>query len=89
MSRSSRRTGVITAILTGRGFNQVSPEKSHGFICPDDGGEDLFFHKSMVTTGSIEDLSPGDRVSYETIPGKLDQAGNPLGDRAVKVRKEF
>lgn len=44
-------------------FNE---EKGFGFITPDDGGKDVFVHKTAVE-GSIRE---GDSVSYEVGQGK-------------------
>ena len=51
-----------------------------GFIAPDDGSENSFFHASEVLGCTIFDLRPGDRVEY--------QAGtNERGPCAWKVRR--
>jgi len=38
-------------------------EKGFGFVCPDDGGEDLFCHKSALNGG--EGLERGDAVCFD------------------------
>jgi cold shock protein len=42
-------------------FNQ---DKGFGFIQPDDGGNDVFFHVSALKDG--DDISQGKTVSFET-----------------------
>jgi CspA family cold shock protein len=36
-----------------------------GFLRPDDGGRDIFFHVSRLVEGLATDLRPGTRVLYE------------------------
>ena len=55
-------------------FNNV---KGFGFIVPDDGGKDVFVHKN----GLIDDISEGDKVSYDVEQG-------PKGLNAVNVKKD-
>ena len=43
-------------------FNNV---KGFGFIVPDDGGKDIFVHQ----TGLIDEITEGDKVSYEVEEG--------------------
>ena len=43
-------------------FNNV---KGFGFIVPDDGGKDIFVHQ----TGLIDEITEGDKVSYEVEDG--------------------
>ena len=52
--------------------------KGYGFISPEDGGKDIFFHKSNVESenGSIDDNV---QVEYEVTEGKK-------GNEAIKVR---
>ena len=51
-------------------------EKGFGFITPDEGGKDLFVHK----TGTRVALFEGDKVTYE-----VEQS--PKGPNAVNVSK--
>jgi cold shock protein len=52
---SSKSTGVVKHYREDKGF---------GFIAPDSGGGEIFFHISTCAE-SIDDLVPGDRVRFE------------------------
>ena len=39
--------------------------KGYGFICPDEGGADVFVHISAVERAGLAHLNEGQRVSYE------------------------
>lgn len=54
-------------------FNE---SKGFGFITPDAGGKDIFFHSS----GLLDNIQEGDKVSYEI-------EGTPKGASAVKVKR--
>ncbi len=41
------------------------PEKGFGFIRPDDGSRDVFFHVTRLAEGAPEDLVPNRRVQYD------------------------
>lgn len=59
--------GLIKRLVHDRGF---------GFI-RDDGGQEWFFHRSAVTSGSFEALDEGQRVSFDEEPSaKGPRAGN-------------
>jgi len=58
--------------LTDRGF---------GFIRPDDGREDEFFHQSALVGVALAQLRQGDRVTYTAENGPRGK-----GPRAVDVR---
>jgi cold shock protein len=55
-----------------------SDEKGFGFILPDEGGRDLFVHRSNVDTES-HSLQEGQKVQYEVGQGRK-------GPEAVEVR---
>ena len=40
-------------------------EKGFGFLRPDGGGKDIFFHVSRLHEGQATDLVPGAKVNYE------------------------
>ena len=39
--------------------------KGYGFICPDEGGNDVFVHISAVERAGMSSLREGQKVSYE------------------------
>ena len=52
-------------------------EKGYGFITPDEGGEDLFVHRTGIVGSGFESLEEGARVSYEVAQGRKGmQAAN-------------
>ena len=51
-----------------------------GFIAPDDGSENIFFHATEVIGCTIFDLRPGDPVGYEA-------GENEQGPCAWKIRR--
>ncbi|MCW3846427.1 cold-shock protein [Sphingomonas sp. LB-2] len=61
-------TGIVKWFNDSKGF---------GFITPDDGGEDLFAHFSMIQMNGFKSLREGQRVAFEVIEGpKGKQASN-------------
>ena len=61
---------------------KIVAEKGFGFICPDDGGNDVFFHHSSLAETKIEHLATGDSVTYD-----VDEGREGKGPRAVNVVK--
>lgn len=55
-------------------FNE---QKGFGFIIPDEGGKDIFVHK----TGTNDSLWEGDKVAYEV-------EDSPKGQNAIDVSKQ-
>ena len=65
--------GTIKTIQNDRGF---------GFILPDNGTQDLFFHHTAVEETTFNELREGQRVEFE--PGSDPR--NPSRQRATHVR---
>jgi len=62
-------TGTIKRIVRDKGF---------GFITPDDGSDDVFFHRSRLAPRvEFDELREGEEVEFQTRPGdKGPQAFN-------------
>lgn len=55
-------TGTIKKIVRDKGF---------GFIVPDDGSDDVFFHRSRLGAKvQFDDLREGDEVEFQVRPGE-------------------
>ena len=60
--RILRMTGTIKKIIKQKGF---------GFIIPDDGSDEVFFHRgSLAPRNQIEDFNEGDSVQFQTRKGE-------------------
>ncbi len=66
-------TGVV------KWFN---PNKSYGFIKPDDGGSDLFVHISALQAAGLRTLNDNQKIQYdlETSKGKTSAVNLKLLD---------
>jgi CspA family cold shock protein len=53
---SGEQAGAVVTYFEAKGF---------GFLRPDDGGRDIFFHVSRLVEGLATDLRAGTRVLYE------------------------
>lgn len=51
---------------TVKWFNNA---KGYGFICPDNGGSDIFAHFSTIEMDGYKSLKAGQEVSFETFEG--------------------
>jgi len=52
-------------------IKKIARDKGFGFIIPDDGGDDVFFHRSRLAPKvSFDDLREGDEVEFQTRPGE-------------------
>lgn len=55
-------------------------DKGFGFIKPDDGSKDLFFHSNDLTNAQFNDLREGDKVSFSISSGDK-------GPKATEIKK--
>ena len=70
---SQEQTGVVKVVFADKGF---------GFIRPDAGGDDVWFHVQGHGNAEAAGLSAGDAVTYELAPGRN---GRPQGVRMRAV----
>lgn len=57
-----------------------SSQKGYGFITPDNGGQDVFVHHSVIQGDGFKTLDEGQEVEFEITKG-------PKGEQASKVVK--
>ena len=83
-SRASQTTNAAAggeADATGEHEGSVVTyfeDKGFGFLRPDSGGRDVFFHISRLSEGQATDLKPGARVFYEL---GMDRTGKMAASR--------
>lgn len=53
-------TGTVKKFLDGKGF---------GFITPDEGEDDVFFHQSEIVMEGFRTIDEGQRVEFEVEDG--------------------
>ncbi len=61
-------------------IKKVVTDRGYGFILPEGGGKDVFFHYSELEGINLDTLEEGDQVEYEVVEGDK-------GPRATVVRK--
>jgi len=60
----------VPSSMTGR-IKKILQDKGFGFISPDDGSDDVFFHRSRLGPKiQFEDLREGDEVQFQVRPGE-------------------
>jgi CspA family cold shock protein len=74
-SESREQTGSIVTYFEAKGF---------GFLRPDDGGRDIFFHISRLAEGDATELKPGTRVFYEL---GMDRTGK-MAASSIRIVRE-
>ena len=72
---SGEQAGSVVTYFETKGF---------GFLRPDDGGRDIFFHVSRLVEGLATDLRPGTRVLYEL---GMDRTGK-MAASSVRIAPE-
>ena len=55
-------------------------DNGYGFIKPDDGGKDVFFHAQSLVEIAFDDLQEGEKVTFDVEQG-------PKGPAAANVRR--
>lgn len=66
MSAPSKTTGTV------KWFNDT---KGYGFIAPADGTKDVFVHISALEKANLDGLSEGEKVEFDTEPGRKPGQG--------------
>ena len=56
-------------------------ERGFGFITPEDGGEDVFVHRSAIQAEGVTSLAEGARVEFDIVQGEK----GPRADNVVVV----
>src|SRR5205814_4243620 len=69
---TGEQAGSVVTYFEAKGF---------GFLRPDDGGRDIFFHVSRLVEGLATDLRPGTRVMYEL---GMDRTGK-MAASAIRI----
>ena len=72
---------------TVKWFNSA---KGYGFICPDNGGQDVFAHFSSIVMEGYKTLKAGQKVSFEVHEGPKGLHANTIkpSDEVVHVAEQ-
>src|SRR4051794_30934123 len=74
----------VGAVSTGTvvRFNGTS---GYGFITPDDGGEDVFLHASLLSDSFKDSVPPGTRVEFQAV--QSDRGPKAVGVTILSTRQ--
>ena len=78
-TRASRLSPWQESAVAQGTVKRFMADKGYGFIAPDDGTPDVFFHQSAIEADGYRSLQDNQRVEYTVIRG-------PKGPRAEQVR---
>jgi len=59
---------------------RMTKDNCYGFITPDDGSQDVFFHAQSVVDGVFDELNEGDKITFDVEDGQK-------GPAATNVRR--
>jgi len=60
-------------------IKKIVKDKGFGFIVPDDGSDDVFFHRSRLAPKvEFDDLREGDEVEFQVTKGEKGPQANGL-----------
>jgi CspA family cold shock protein len=63
-------------------IKKIVKDKGFGFIVPDDGSDDVFFHRSRLAPKvEFDDLREGDEVEFQVTKGEKGPQANNLKGR--------
>jgi cold shock protein len=63
-------------------IKKIVKDKGFGFIVPDDGSDDVFFHRSRLAPKvQFDDLREGDEVEFQVTKGEKGPQANNLKTR--------
>ncbi len=80
LEQNAQFTTLFIGAATMTGKIKTLKEKGFGFITPDGGDKDVFFHKDSLAGVMFEELREGDAVTFET-------EDSEKGPRAVNVAR--
>jgi CspA family cold shock protein len=63
-----------------KGVIKKTMDKGFGFIAPEEGGKDIFFHTNSLVNVQFNELREGDAVTFEV-------EDTPKGKNAVNVQR--
>jgi len=69
---------------TVKWFNNA---KGYGFICPDNGGADIFAHFSTIEMDGYKSLKAGQEVTFETFEGPKGLHAQEISSAKVSAQE--